>query len=62
MNKEVFIKALSVIALLFLSGSIFGATKAYDLKMELSLDGKKMASPRMIVEAGKSGTITQEFL
>jgi type II secretory pathway component GspD/PulD (secretin) len=60
MNKEDFIKTLSVIALIFLSGSIYGAAKAYDLNMELSLDGKKTASPRMIVEAGKSGTITQE--
>jgi type II secretory pathway component GspD/PulD (secretin) len=34
------------------------ATNGYDLKIDLSLDGKHVSSPHMIVKAGESATAT----
>lgn len=51
---------LVAIVLAFISGSAFGSTKGYDLKMDLSLNGKHVSSPRLIVKAGETATITQK--
>lgn len=34
--------------------------KSYDIRLELSLNGKKLANPRLIVKEGESGFITYE--
>jgi len=48
------------IALLAMSGSAFASSNAYDLKMDLSLDGKHVSSPRVVVKEGEPATVTQE--
>lgn len=48
------------IALLLIGSSAFGSTKGYDLKMELSLNGKHISSPRIIVKEGETATVTQK--
>ncbi len=45
-------------ALALIAGSAF-AGNSYDLKINLSLNGKHVASPRVIVKAGEKATITQ---
>lgn len=50
----------SLALFLFMGSSAFAATKGYDLKMDLSMNGKKVSSPRMIVQEGVAGTIEQE--
>lgn len=45
----------------FLVGSsALANTNAYELKMELSMNGKHVSSPRLITEEGKQASITQE--
>ncbi len=45
----------------FLVGStVLASTNAYDLKIELSMNGKYVSSPRLITEEGKQASITQE--
>jgi ribosomal protein S4 len=44
--------------LTIIAGSAF-AENGYDLKINLSLNGKHVASPRIIVKAGEKATITQ---
>ncbi|MFV8250539.1 hypothetical protein [Bdellovibrio bacteriovorus] len=48
------------LALLMASSSAFASTNGYDLKMHLSLNGKHISSPRIIVKAGETATITQK--
>lgn len=48
------------LALIMVSGSAFAATAGYDLKMDLSMNGKLISSPRMIVKAGEMATINQK--
>lgn len=50
-------KMLIVLSLLI--GSSVFASNRYDLKMELSLNGKKASSPRIIVREGEIGSLTQ---
>ena len=52
---------------LFLSSAVLAVNstskvqpKSYSLKMELSLDGKKIFAPQMIVEAGKKATFSSD--
>lgn len=47
--------------LLVMSGSAFASSTAYDLRMNLAIDGKHVSSPRVIVKEGASATITQEI-
>ncbi len=47
-------------ATLAMTGSAFASTNAYDLKMDLSLNGKHVSSPHVIAKEGKPATITQE--
>ncbi len=42
------------------SSSVLASTNAYDLKLELSMNGKHISSPRIITEEGKLASITQE--
>lgn len=45
---------------LMISSSAFASNHGYDLKMDLSMNGKHVSSPRMIVKAGEMGTIQQK--
>ncbi|MGZ3768544.1 MAG: hypothetical protein ACXVCP_02270 [Bdellovibrio sp.] len=47
-------------ALSLLIGSSAFASNGYVLKMELSMNGKKVSSPRIIVLEGEAGSVTQE--
>jgi type II secretory pathway component GspD/PulD (secretin) len=54
-------KSLLVAAVIFSSAISFATgTKGYDLEMKLSIDGKNVASPRLIVKEGQKGTVVQE--
>lgn len=48
------------IALLMFGPLAFASTNGYDLKMDLSMNGKHISSPRVIVKAGETATITQK--
>lgn len=52
-------KSIAVI-LAFISTSAFASTNGYDLKMDFSLNGKHISSPRVVVKAGDTATITQK--
>lgn len=52
-------KFLGTLVCLF-SVSVFASQRAFDLQMDLSLEGQHVSSPRMIVKEGEKGTITQE--
>lgn len=43
-----------------LSTSVFASEKAFDLKIEMSVDGKHVSSPRIVVKEGEKGTVIQE--
>ncbi len=51
---------LVAIVLAFIGSSAFASTNAYDLKMELSLNGKHVSSPRLTVKAGETAYINQK--
>ena len=51
---------LMAIALVFVGGSVFASTNGYDLKMDLSVNGKQISSPRVMVKAGETATINQK--
>jgi len=42
------------------AGTAAFASNGYDLKMELSMNGKKVSSPRLIVVEGAKGSVTQD--
>ncbi|WP_041577106.1 hypothetical protein [Bdellovibrio bacteriovorus] len=48
------------IVLAFISSSAFASNKGYDLKMDLSLNGKLISHTQAIVKAGETTTIAQE--
>lgn len=48
------------LALIMVSSSAFAAITGYDLKMDLSINGKHISSPRLIVNTGEMGTIIQK--
>lgn len=52
-------KAL-VLGLLLISSQAFATTNGYDLKMDLSLNGKKISSPRLYVKEGEVASIEQK--
>ncbi len=54
---------MKLLGILFLATSspAFAASTAYDLRMDLALDGKHVSSPRVIVKEGESATVTQEI-
>jgi len=43
--------------LLMISSQAFSATVGYDLKMDLSLNGKHFSSPRLYVQEGVVGSV-----
>jgi type II secretory pathway component HofQ len=48
------------IVLFAVSTSAFASSNAYDLKMDLSLDGKHVSSPRVVVNEGEPAIVTQD--
>lgn len=52
-------KLVSIIVY-FICSSAFASKNSYDLKMDLSINGKHIASPRVFVKAGEMKTITQK--
>lgn len=40
--------------------SAFANEKLFDLKMDLSLDGKHVSSTRLVIKEGEKGTVTRE--
>lgn len=48
------------LALILVGSSAFASTNGYDLKMDLSMNGKHVSSPRIILKAGEKGTINQK--
>ena len=52
----------SLVALFVLSSaSVHAAENAFDLKMDLMVDGQRVSSPRMIVKEGEEGSITHQI-
>ena len=47
-------------ALLMTVGTAFASTNSYEIKMDLSINGKHISSPRVIVEEGKLATLSQK--
>jgi type II secretory pathway component GspD/PulD (secretin) len=45
---------------LFVGSSAFASTNAYDLKMELSLNGRPLSSPHLVVKEGEKASILQD--
>jgi hypothetical protein len=52
----------TIISVLLISISVLASKKSYDLKMELSIDGKQVSIPSVVVEEGVHGTITKELV
>lgn len=62
LSKRLF-KGSILLATVFLASTTFSAiqkTKAYDLDMQLSLNGKLVSSPRIITKVGEATTIIQK--
>lgn len=57
-------KILIIALALSFSPTLFAANSApttgYDLKMELSMNGKVVSTPRLIVRSGQTGSITED--
>ena len=53
-------KSVTAVILFFFSLSAIAGPKAYELKIDFSMHGKHVSSPRIIVKEGESATITQE--
>jgi type II secretory pathway component GspD/PulD (secretin) len=53
--------AKSVLAFcLFIGSTALASGKAYDLKLNVSIEGKIISTPRIIVKEGETGSITQD--
>ncbi len=50
---------LIVLVLSFMSSMALASSNGYDLKMDLSMNGKHVSSPQLIVKAGEKATINQ---
>lgn len=51
---------MKALIFLFLSPLVFASPKAFDLQMEISVEGKHVSSPRTIVREGQTATVTTE--
>ena len=49
-----------VLLSMFLSLPVFAASKTYNLKMDLSMEGKHVSSPQINVKEGEPALLTQE--
>lgn len=49
-----------LVILAFFLQSAFAATKFYDITVTISLNGKMMAKPRLLLREGKKGSIIQD--
>ncbi|MFN7728293.1 MAG: hypothetical protein ACK5P7_03980 [Bdellovibrio sp.] len=47
------------LALIMVGNSVFASTNGYDLKIDLSMNGKQVSTPRLILKAGEVGKINQ---
>ncbi|WP_041577183.1 hypothetical protein [Bdellovibrio bacteriovorus] len=52
---------LVAIVLAFAGSSAFASTNGYYLKMDLSLNGKHISSPKLAVKVGEPATISQKI-
>lgn len=50
----------AILALSLFCGSVFASETGYDLKMDLSINGKLVSTPKLMVKAGETATILQE--
>ncbi|MCC2679960.1 MAG: hypothetical protein K0R29_2536 [Pseudobdellovibrio sp.] len=57
--KNVFIAAVLLVSNMALA-AINNPIKAFDIEMNLSIDGKQVSTPRIIVKEGEKGVFTQE--
>ncbi len=53
-------KQLLLTLICLISVSVFANQKTFDLKIDFSIDGKHVSSPRIVVKEGEKGTITQD--
>lgn len=53
-------KLTALIFCFFIASSAFASTNGYDLKMEVSMNGKHVSSPRVITKEGETASITQD--
>lgn len=54
MNRAIFVFSI-------LCGSVgLASSRGYELKMDLSLDGQHVSSPRVVTVAGETATVTQK--
>ena len=53
-------KVILVLFTVFLSGSAFAATNGYQLKLDLSIGGKHVLSPQILVTEGATASVTEE--
>lgn len=51
---------IALVAAAFVGSTAFAGSPGYDLKMELSINGKHISSPRVITKDGVVATITQK--
>jgi hypothetical protein len=53
-------KTITALFSLLISSSVFASTNGYDLKIELSMHGKHVSSPRVTTKEGEVASVTQE--
>jgi hypothetical protein len=51
---------ITTLICILVGSSAFASTNGYDLKMELSMNGKHVSSPRVITKEGETASITQD--
>lgn len=49
-----------VVMIFLVCNSVFASTNEYDLKMDLSINGKHVSSPRVIAKEGETTSMTQD--
>ncbi len=47
-------------ACLLIASNVFAASKMYDLKMDLLINGKRVSTPRILVKEGETARVDQE--
>ena len=51
---------LILVAFAFAGSTAIASTPGYDLKIELSMNGKRISSPHVIAKAGETATFTEK--
>lgn len=52
-------KGMIALALVFVASTSFAATRAFDIKAQLFIDGKNVSSPRIVTNANEKASISQ---